>query len=63
MVGTVTPCSYPIGVSGDPCRRKSVAVYVVGRELYYRCRLHDGPKVRATADEKGIERRELAAAA
>ena len=57
----MTPCGYPMGEAGDPCRRKSVAVYVVGRELYYRCKIHDTKAARALADEKGIERREVAA--
>lgn len=55
-------CTYPIGTDDHPCRKRAVAVYR-GKDgyPYWRCRLHDGPKVRAAADEKGIARLEVAA--
>ena len=49
-------CSFPTGASGDPCRKIAVAAYIVGGERYLRCKAHDGPKVRATAEEKGAAR-------
>jgi len=59
----MTTCTYPKGDSADPCRRKAVSVYVVGGEFYYRCKTHDGKAARAFAEEKGIERRSIEAAA
>lgn len=54
-------CSYPVGEASDPCGKPAVCVFLVGRESYWRCRIHDTKAARALADEKGIERREVMA--
>jgi hypothetical protein len=52
-------CSFPVAVENHmaiPCQRRAVCWYVVGGERLARCARHDGPKVRALADEKGFAR-------
>lgn len=60
-VTTIPLCSFPLGPEGEPCRKRAVAEYTVGRETYLRCKLHDGPNVRAKAEEVGASRKAIAA--